>query len=338
MSKKLIILSEQKSYIKKGSSAPQVDGQERAFLKYGNGDVDIKYKSIILKNINRITGKLHLPLLRDGFTKKRYENSVFIFISVNLNYLEENAYLLKELKRHGNEISLYNYDCWEPEFEQWRKVIDEIDPEYLFFAYKLTDEYYKKHGYNSYWVPLSADYEVFNYRKLEKTRLFMQMGRFNQQMHNFILNYLDGHGLEDNRENYAYRRNRNETLYPDYDELVNEINKTKYFVCVPKYYENFARTGNVNDIICRYFEAMICKTLVIGKKPETWSELFSYDAMLTFEEDGSDFDKKIDYYENHPEEYQQLVDKNYDYILKHHSWGNRLQTIMKAINDDKQKN
>ena len=332
MQKKLIILSEQKSHIKKSSSAPQVDGQERAFLSYGKGNVDIRYKSIILKNINRVGKKLHLPMLCDKFTKKKYENTVFIFISVNLIYLEENAYLLKELKKHGNEIALYNYDCWEPEFEQWRKVIDEIKPDFLFFAYKLTNEYYREKGYNSFWVPLSADYEVFNYRNISKTRMFMQMGRFNTQMHEYIQNYLKNHNMEDKRENYAYRKDRNEVLYPNYDELVNEINRTKYFVCVPKFYENFARTGNVNDIICRYFEAMICKTLVIGKKPETWSDLFSYDAMITFNEDGSDFDEKIDYYESHPEEYKKLVDKNYEYVLKHHSWGNRLQTIMNAIN------
>ena len=314
MKKKLIILSEQKSYIKKGSSAPQVDGQERAFLKYGNGDVDILYKNIVLKNINRILNKLHLPLICDPFTRKKYDNAVIIFISVNLNYLEENAYLLKELKKHGNEIALYNYDCWEPEFEQWRKVIDDIGPEYLFFAYKLTDEYYRSKGYKSWWAPLSADYEVFNVRDVPKTRMFMQMGRFNEQIHQNILDYLSNHGLADTRENYAYRRDRNETLYPDYTELVNEINKTKYFVCIPKYYENFKRTGNVNDIICRYFEGMICKTMIIGKKPATWDELFDYEAMITFNDDGSDFDEKIDYYEDHPEEYQALVDKNYDYV------------------------
>ena len=333
--KKLIILSEQKSFIKKSASAPQVDGQERAFLKYGNGDVDIKYKSIVLKNLNRINKKIGLPLLCDGFTKKKYDNAVFIFISVNLNYLEDNAYLLKELKKHGNEIALYNYDCWEPEFEQWRKVIDEINPEYLFFAYKKTNEYYREKGYNSYWAPLSADYEVFKDMKLPKTRMFMQMGRFNKEIHESILQYLKNHDLEDTRENYAYRRSRNERLFPNYDELVSEINKTKYFVCIPKYYENFKRTGNVNDIICRYFEGMICKTLPIGKKPETWSELFPYDAMITFKDDYSDFDEKIDYFEKNPDKYQELVDKNYDYILKHHSWGNRLETIMNAINNTK---
>ena len=79
---------------------------------------------------------------------------------------------------------------------------------------------------------------------------------------------------------------------------------------------------------------MICKTLCIGRKPETWSELFPYEAMLTFKDDGSDFDEKIDYYEKNPDKYQELVDKNYDFILKNHSWGNRLDTILKAINGE----
>ena len=54
--------------------------------------------------------------------------------------------------------------------------------------------------------------------------------------------------------------------------------------------------------------------------------------MITFKDDGSDFDEKIDYYEKNPDKYQELVDKNYDYILEHHSWGNRLETILNAIN------
>ncbi|MBR5754758.1 MAG: hypothetical protein IKX97_02895, partial [Erysipelotrichaceae bacterium] len=186
MSKKLVILSEQKSYIKKGSSAPQVEGQERAFLKYGKGDVDIVYKSFLLKNINRISRKLHLPKLAEGFTKKKYDDTVFLYIAVNLPYLEDNAYLLKELKKHGNEVAVYCYDCWEPEFEEWRAVIDDIGVDYLFFAYKLTNDYYREHGYKSWWSPLSADYEVFKYENKERTRMFMQMGRFNKDIHGAI--------------------------------------------------------------------------------------------------------------------------------------------------------
>lgn len=327
----VIILSEQKSYIKQGASAPQIDGQERAFLKYGEGKVDIVYKNIIIKNINRILKKIRLPLICESFTKKNEENSVFLYIAVSLVFLQENTYLLKELKKHGNKLALFSYDCWEPEFDDWKKSFDEIGFDYLFFGYKKSCEHFKDLGYNAYWVPLSGDFEVFKPNNKKKTRLFMQMGRRNDDLHEKILNYLKKHSLEDTRENYVYRKNKTEQIYDDYHELVDEIGKTKYFVCVPKMYENFKRTGNISETICRYYEGMACKTLPIGMKPETFDELFPYKAMISFN-DNEDFDTEIEYYESHPDKYEELVNENYDYVMKNHSWGNRIKQILEIIN------
>ena len=328
---RLIILSEQKSYIKKGSSAPQIEGQERAFLKYGKEEVDIRYKSLILKNINRFLKKGNMPLLMDGFARKKEADAVYIYIAVSLVFLQDNAYLLKELKKSGNRVSVYCYDCWEPEFNDWQKSFDEIGLDYIFFGYKKSSEHFKSLGYNAYWVPLSGDFEVFKPYEGEKTRLFMQMGRRNDDLHEKILSYMEKHGIEDNRENYVYAKKKGESIYPDIHELVREIGKTKYFVCVPKFYENFKRTGNINETICRFYEGMACKTMLLGMKSETFDELFPYKAMISFNE-GEDFDKQIDYYENHPKEYEAIVNKNYEYVQKNHSWGNRVKQILEIIN------
>ncbi len=328
---KLIILSEQKSFIKKSPSAPQVDGQEKAFLKYGGENVGIRYKSLILKNVSRILNKAGLPSICDGFTKKKEDDSVFVFIAVNLVYLESNAYLLKELKKNGNRISAYCYDVWEPEFDDWQKCFDDIGLDYIFFGFKQSYEHYKEQGYNAYWVPLSGDFEVFKPYDVEKSRLFIQMGRRNDDLHEKMLSYLEKHGIEDNRDHYVYRKDRNERIYPDIDELAKEISRTKYFVCVPKYYENFKRTGNVNSTICRFYEGMACKTMLVGMKSASFDELFPYKAMISFN-DGEDFDEQIDYYESHPEEYDAIVNKNYEYIMEHHSWGNRVKQILEIIN------
>lgn len=328
---KLIILSEQKSFIKKSPSAPQVDGQEKAFLKYGGENVEIRYKNLILKNITRILNKINLPSVCDGFTKRKEENAVFVFIAVNLVYLESNAYLLKELKKHGNKISAYCYDVWEPEFADWQKAFDDIGLDYIFFGFKQSYEHYKELGYNAFWVPLSGDFEIFKPTDKKKSRLFIQMGRRNDVLHEKILNYLKEHGLEDNRDNYVYRHDRNERIYPDIHELAEEIGKTKYFVCVPKFYENLRRTGNINSTICRFYEGMACKTMLVGMKSYSFDELFPYKAMISFN-DGEDFDTEIEYYESHPEEYEAIVNKNYEYIMEHHSWGNRVKQILEIIN------
>lgn len=327
---KLIILSEQKSYIKKGSSAPQIEGQERAFLKYGEDKVDIVYKSFLLKNINRILKKANLPVLKDGFTKKKREDCVYLYIAVSLVFLQENAYLLEELKRSGNKVAIYTYDVWEPEFEDWNDCFKRIDPDYIFFGYKKSCEYFNERGYNGFWVPLSGDFEIFKPYDEEKTRMFMQMGRRNEELHQKILSYMEKHGIEDTRDNYVYAKEKGESIYPDIHELAKEISKTKYFVCVPKFYENFKRTGNINETICRYYEGMDCKTMLIGMKSETFDELFPYKAMISFN-DGEDFETQIDYYENHPEEYEKMVNKNYEYCQKNHSWANRIRQILEII-------
>ncbi|MBR4470687.1 MAG: glycosyltransferase [Erysipelotrichaceae bacterium] len=329
---KLIILSEMKSFIKQGSSAPQIDGQEKAFLKYGGDDVEIVHKNIILKNINRFTSKIGLAPLCEGFTRKKRDDGVYCYIAVSLVFLQDNAYLLKELKKHGNKVAIYTYDVWEPEFDEWQKVFDDVKPDYIFFGFKKSMEHYEKLGYqNIYWVPLSGDFEIFKPYDLEKTRLFIQMGRRNDELHEKMLDYLKKHGLEDNRDNYVYRKDRNERIYPDINELAKEISRSKYFVCVPKYYENFKRTGNINETICRFYEGMACKTMLVGMKSDTFDELFPYKAMISFN-DGEDFEEQIDYYETHPEEYGAIVNKNYEYIMEHHSWGNRVKQILEIIN------
>lgn len=326
---RLVILSEQKSFIKKGKSNPCIVGQESAFLSVDN--VDAVYKNIVLKNISRVLNKIGLPSIADGFTKKKDTNAVYMYIAMNLNFLEANAYLLKSLKKHGNKISLYIYDCWEPEFDDWQKVMDDIKPDYVFFCFRQTYEHYKD-IYNAYWVPQSADLSIFKDEHLEKTRMFMSMGRVNEGIHKKILEYMEKHNIEDNRENYVYRKDRNEEIYPDIQDLVTEINKTKYFVSVPKCYENFKRTGNVCGITARYFEAMACKTLIIGKKPIVIDELFSKDCMIEFNDDLSDFDSLIDEMEKSPEKYQEIVDKNYECLMNNHTWQHRARQILEIIN------
>ena len=328
---RLCILSEQKSYIKKGSSAPQIDGQEKAFIRGGNGLVDIVYKNIFLKNINRFLRKVNLPCLYESFVSKKNDDVVYLYIAVSYVFLKENTYLLKKMKEEGNKVSIYCYDVWEPEFDDWEDAFSKIKPDYIFFAYKKSMEYFNAKGFNGFWVPLSGDFEIFHPYDEKKTRLFMQMGRRNDDLHEKILDYLAKHNLEDNRENYVYAKEKGESIYPDIHELARQINKTKYFVCVPKYYENFKRTGNIKETICRYYEGMACKTLPIGMKPETFDELFPYKAMISFN-DGEDFNEQIEYYESHPEEYEAIINKNYEYVRKNHSWENRVKQILEIIN------
>ena len=83
-----------------------------------------------------------------------------------------------------------------------------------------------------------------------------------------------------------------------------------------EYIENSSVTGQISDVTARFYEAMACKTLIIGFKPDTFDCLFPEDAMVTLKKDGSDFFSIIDFYESHPEEYNRIVNRNYELLME----------------------
>lgn len=330
---KLLILSEQKSFIKRPLSHDAILGQEREFCEKGKEDVEIFYKSFVLKGLNKLLQKVHVNKICDPFTNVKRDDGVFLYIAMSLNYLKSNLFLLKNLQRHGNKIALYVWDCWGPEYEKWEKVLKDLKPDYIFWSFKQNYLHFKDIFENSFWVPQSANTYYFKDLGIEKSRKFIQMGRVNKGMHEKILSYLKKNGLEDTDDNYVYRRKEKEALFPVLEDLVKEINRTKYIVCIPKYFENPQKTGEVNAMTGRYYESIACKTLIIGKKPLIFDEMFPADGMIEFKEDLSDFDEKISELENNEEKYHQLVERNYEIFMKDHTWGNRLEMILKIINE-----
>lgn len=328
---RFIILSEQKSFYKRPNSHDAILGQETEFLSHGGENVEIRYRSFILKGINRLLSKIGMKPLCEGFSGKREDDAVFLYIAMSLNYLKSNLYLLERIKSRGNRIALYVWDCWQPEFDDWQSVLDDLGPDYVFFSFKQTYEHFRDR-YNCYWIAQSANLTAFRDLNTEKTRMFIQMGRVNPQLHEKILSYLDSHGIADTDDNYVYRRDRNSLLFPDLDELVYEINRTKYMVCIPKCYENPKRTGDVSAFTGRYYEAIVCKTLIIGKKPLVYDELFPADGMIEFNDDLSDFDEKIDELEKDPERYNEIVERNYRCFMDNHTWSHRLDEMLRIIN------
>ena len=63
--------------------------------------------------------------------------------------------------------------CYENEFDDWEDAFRQINPDFIFFGYNKSMEYFKLRGFNGYWVPLSGDFEVFRPYEEKKTRMFI---------------------------------------------------------------------------------------------------------------------------------------------------------------------
>lgn len=306
-----------------------IAGLEKEFEQ--NSDVEVVCISPISAFINRCLKKIKLnkcllstpPYFID-------KESIYFYAAMGKHYLTDNRGLLKRIARRGT-LAIYLFDTWEPEYDTIISLLKDIGPKYIFFAYHQTAEALRTQFNRVYVLPQSMDREYFHSYKVSKTRLFMQMGRRNERIHNLIISYLKEKGIAETDENYVYEKQKGHIIYPSIQDLAINIAKTKYFVAAPKILESMDSTGNISDVTARFYEAMACKTLIIGYKPKYFSVLFPDAYMIDLDEDERSFGEIIDYYEEHMDEYDEIVDRNYNVVFKHHTWTNRLQTVFDSI-------
>lgn len=330
---KIVILSDRKVLEKHHVSYDTILEMENEFVQSKYIDMVCLKKG--LSHINKIVYKLfkfRMPDIMYG-TKELQQANIIMYIAMGIFDLERNLETLRRLSLKGKKIVIYCFDTWESQYDRWISMFDKINPRIIFFAYKQSACYFASKYNACYWIPQSMDKVYFYNDKEEKeiTHLFMQMGRKTISIHNWIMDYLKENKLPDVPENYVYEREKGKIIYPKTENLADNIRKTKYFVCAPQIVDNSSVTGQISDVTARFYEAMACKTLIIGFKPDTFDCLFPEDAMVTLKKDGSDFFSIIDFYESHPEEYNRIVNRNYELLMERHTWSNRLESMIEII-------
>lgn len=323
----LCILSERKIRKKHHVSYDTILGMENAFAE--NAGVKIKELSVLGHKFNAVLNRFIKKTVSFNVDLPKTEN--VLFLAMGFSSMKNQRAILKKISIRSKLI-VYCFDTWESEYKEWEELFSYIKPSYIFLAYQASVEYFSQKFSNVYFLPQSMDENFFYPRvEIEKTRLFMQMGRKNQKIHDMILHYLLENDIPDTNDNYVYERVPKNIIFPDTNELAENICRSKYFVCAPQSKENSQLTGKCSDVTARFYEAMACKTLIIGFKPATFDMIFPEDAMVELKSDGSDFAEKIKFFENHPEEYQRIVDRNYDLVMKKHRWQNRYEKIVSYI-------
>lgn len=328
--KKMYILTERNFFKKKHHVAyDTILGMEDEFAMLEN--VEIYSLSTIMRFINEISYRAFNILISDITINCIDDTNTFFYAAMSLYNLKINCKTLKRLKKKGAQIIIYCFDTWEPQYEEWERLFSYINPNYIFLAYKQSVNFFCKKYKNVFWLPQSMNRKYFFDRHEKKSRMFMQMGRRTEKIHLAILEYLKKRGLENIDENYIYEKEKGKLIFPDTEELARNINATKYFICAPQSCENTKKTGKVSDVTARYYEAMACKSLIIGYKPKVFDQLFPYKAMAELNADASNLEDIVDYYENNPNEYDQLINLNYEYVMTNHTWTKRIAYILDIL-------
>ncbi len=346
------VLSIRQGCIRHHVSYDAILGIENEFVAECGADLVCIDSAICASNIaGRETGDG--GIVDDEAVKELEDASYIFYATMSDNDLKIH---LNTLKAVHDRLIIYLFDCWVPLWDEHERILRELDPLCVCFAYRKAAEHFD--GLLDSVVielPQSVDLSVFHPHDVDRTRLFIQIGRKNRMLHEQALKYLDKRGLSSRDRNYAYQRTGSDfwinamhrpfhtaanffkyrsaamLAFPSMEEVSLEISRSMFSLCAPQCVDNYEKTGDISEVTPRYYESMACKSIPVGIKPiDTFDDLFPYeDAMI--EVDSDDFEERISALINDPDRYEHIVETNYDYVLTHHRWKHRYEYMMNIL-------
>ena len=115
-----------------------------------------------------------------------------------------------------------------------------------------------------------------------------------------------------------------------YEEYVKKLNQTKIWLSAP---------SPSGDIVSRYYEAMMCKTLVFTSPiPKSYKDILRVgENCVEFSLDLSDFLDKLKYYLHNNKERERIVEQAYLEACSLHSYKRRAEELIVLIKDLKKR-
>lgn len=110
------------------------------------------------------------------------------------------------------------------------------------------------------------------------------------------------------------------------EEYATKINECKIWL---------ATTGPMLDVSPRYFEVMLSKTLLLCNEMPEQYEHYLTDGVncVTFKNDLSDFDEKLDYYLNNESEMNKVIETAYETAIENYTWNHMARKLTKQIEE-----
>ena len=215
---------------------------------------------------------------------------------------------------------VYTGDTWEPQLDQLAKLIEQYDISVVFCSYRKARDYLQDTHDAVYWLPQAIDPAVWTDYNLTKEYKCIQFGRKNPTLDAFAQEY--------------YPDNEYVDWYIEgFENLARHINQSKFCLAAPRLLQSPEETGDISPVTVRYYQAMACKSLPAGFKPREFDDIFSDDICFLEYENDEQFAEAIAYYENHEAEYWQKVNRNYELVMKNHTWRERARELNETLAD-----
>lgn len=233
------------------------------------------------------------------------------------------------------EIIPMLWDVWPSKWPVLYKDLKLFDCKVVFVTVRAVAEKINKElPIKAYWVPEGIDVCVYNKgSNLEdRTNTVLELGRQKKDYH-IVLQKLNNSGK---LVNYSASKTLpngmldvDNLLFKTNEEMIRCLPTYKIMICFPQTDTNPERAGDVETLTQRYWEAMLCRCVLVGRAPQELIDFIGYNPVIDV--DWRNPELQIMGILDDVSSYQPLVDKNYEIATRKASWDNRIQLIKKCL-------
>ena len=231
------------------------------------------------------------------------------------------------------EIIPMLWDVWP---ETWGKLFHWFDMLHvrtvLVTVKSFAEEIRKRSDIHAIWIPEGIEVAPYKAGPSLVDRQFdvYELGRQHPKYHK-ALGSLDRVGvLHGYFHNIVGQDGKLVKLaFPSNDEMYDALPQIKVVVNFPKVDTEPQYAGGLETLTQRYWEAMLCKCLIVGRAPKELTELAKYNPVIDV--DWNNPEHQLLDILSHLSDYQFLVDKNYELAMLLASWNSRMNLIFDKL-------
>lgn len=222
------------------------------------------------------------------------------------------------------EIIPFFWDVWSDNIERTCAWMKKYDVKTAIFTSSQVVEMVKKRfpKMNIIWCPEGNDTKTYSEGKSLKDRSidFFHYGREIDSIVKYDFNgikYISG--------------KKDGVAYLSQSQLVKCLSDAKIVAAYPKSWTNPEEAGGIETLTQRYWECMLSRCVMIGHAPKELVDLLGYNPVIELDRENSS--NQLRNVLGNIENYQVLVDKNREMALEYGDWKNRMNELLKKLNE-----
>ena len=230
-----------------------------------------------------------------------------------------------------HRIILILWDVWPERQQQLYSEMLLADCDLCFVTVRqMVQDIKSKLNIQAYWVPEGIDKEEY-YRgnDLKEREIdFYEMGRGMPRYHDILLQaYKVGivKRLLYNKTNLDGSLKEDGLVFKTSVDLRESLPKIKAITCFPMIDTNPEKAGGLETLTQRYWEAMLSRCLMIGRAPKELIDFIGYNPVIDVDWENP-LEQLREIFEN-IENYQQLINKNFEVAQDKSSWNGRVEDV-----------